>query len=102
MIYLRQLTEERLNKIVRQAIQEAFKNNQGYSHFAINKATNKIVNGWDYRDEDPDDLRQFKHDYFTVDLIDYGFNPKDYKILSDRHLRRIGIDPDDNANWAQS
>ncbi len=81
---------------------ESFKNNQNYSHFAVNKATNKIVNGWDYSEYDPSELRQFKKDYFDVDMVDYGFNPKDYKIVTGKYLLRQGIDPDDNNNWANS
>lgn len=83
-------------------LKESFKNNQNYSHFAVNKATNKIVNGWDYNGYDPEELRQFKKDYFTVDLIDYGLDPKQYKIVTAKFLIRQGIDPDDNNNWAQS
>lgn len=81
---------------------ESFKNNQNYSHFAVNKATNKIVNGWDYSEYDPSELRQFKKDYFDVDMVDYGFNPKDYKIVTGKFLLRQGIDPNDNNNWANS
>jgi len=79
-----------------------FRNNQNYSHFAINKTTNKIVNGWDYRSYDPQELKQFKNDYFTTDLVDYGLNPKEYKIYTNKYLRKNGIDPDDNNNWANS
>lgn len=82
--------------------EETFQNNQGYSHFAVNKATNKIVNGWDYSEYDPSELRQFKKDYFDVDMIDYGFNPKDYKIVTGKYLLRQGIDPNDNNNWANA
>lgn len=81
-------------------LQESFKNNQGYTHFAVNKATGKIVNGWDYSMEDPEDLRQFKKDYFMVDLIDNDLNPKDYKVLTLKSLMRMGIDPNDDNNWA--
>lgn len=81
---------------------ESFKNNQGYSHFAVNKATNKIVNGWDYSEYDPSELRQFKKDYFDVDMADYGFNPRDYKIVTGKYLLRQGIDPNDNNNWANN
>jgi hypothetical protein len=81
---------------------ESFKNNQNYSHFAVNKATNKIVNGWDYSQYDPSELRQFKKDYFDADMVDYGFNPRDYKIVTGKYLLRQGIDPDDNNNWANS
>lgn len=81
---------------------KTFQNNQNYSHFAVNKATNKIVNGWDYSEYDPSELRQFKKDYFDVDMVDYGFNPKDYKIVTGKFLLRQGIDPNDNNNWANS
>lgn len=81
---------------------ETFKNNQNYSHFAVNKTTNKIVNGWDYHGYDHDELKQYKRDYFIDDMIDYGFDPKQYKIYTDKYLRRNGIDPDDNNNWANS
>jgi hypothetical protein len=82
--------------------EESFQNNQNYSHFAVNKATNKIVNGWDYSDYDPNELRQFKNDYFTVDLVDNDLDPKQYKIVTGKYLLRQGIDPNDNNNWANS
>jgi hypothetical protein len=87
---------------VKKILSEAFQNNQNYSHFAVNKATNKIVNGWDYKDYDPDELRQFKNDYFTRDLIDYDLDPKQYKIVTAKYLIRQGIDPNDNNNWANN
>ena len=102
------LTESELYKMVRESVinilkeDETFQNNQNYSHFAVNKTTNKIVNGWDYSEYDPSELRQFKKDYFDVDMVDYGFNPKDYKIVTGKFLLRQGIDPNDNNNWANS
>ena len=81
---------------------DTFQNNQNYSHFAVNKATNKIVNGWDYANYDPSDLKHFKHDYFTVDLIDNDLDPKQYKIVTGKYLLRQGIDPNDNNNWANN
>ena len=81
---------------------EPFKNNQNYSHFAVNKATNKIVNGWDYNGYDPQELKQFKRDYFIQDMVDYGFDPKQYKIYTLKYLMKNGIDPDDNNNWANA
>ena len=79
---------------------QGFKNNMNYTHFIVNKATGKIVGGWDYSGEDPDDLRNFKRDYFINDMIDWEFNPKEYKVVGDKFLRRQGIDPDDNNNWS--
>ena len=100
------LTESDLSKLVENSVyrilNEEFKNNDNYTHFAVSKRSNKILNGWDYRDEDPQDLKQFRKDYFDVDMIDYGFDPKSYKILTDKSLRRQGIDPDDNNNWANN
>ena len=84
----------------KKVVKEAFQNNQNYSHFAVNKATNKIVNGWDYSTYNPSELRQFRKDYFDVDLIDNGLNPKNYKILTYQYLVRQGIDPNDNNNWS--
>lgn len=102
------LTESDLHKIIESSVKkcimemESFQNNQNYSHFAVNKATNKIVNGWDYSDYDPSELRQFKNDYFTVDLVDNDLDPKQYKIVTGKYLLRQGIDPNDNNNWANS
>ena len=99
------LTENELRGMISESIKRIlfeFKNNQGYSHFAVNKATNKIVNGWDYADYDPSELRQFKNDYFTMDLIDYDLDPKQYKIVTRKYLLRQGIDPNDNNNWANN
>ena len=110
------LTESDLHRIIENSVrkcinekgmeegcnEESFQNNQNYSHFAVNKATNKIVNGWDYSDYDPSELRQFKNDYFTVDLVDNDLDPKQYKIVTSKYLLRQGIDPNDNNNWANS
>lgn len=82
--------------------EETFKNNQNYSHFAVSKNSGKILNGWDYNEYDPSELRQFRKDYFDIDMIDYGFDPKSYKIVTGKYLLRQGIDPDDNSNWANN
>ncbi len=74
-------------------------NNDNYTHFAILKPINKIVNGWDYSGYDSDELRQFKNDYFLVDIKDMGFNPKDIKILTKQGCLKQGINPDDDSMW---
>ena len=71
-----------------------------YNYFAVSKITGKIINGWDYNGYDPGELKAYKKDYFTDDLVDYGFDPKKIKILSLRGLKRAGIDPDDDSNWS--
>jgi hypothetical protein len=76
-------------------LNEGKDNDLDYSHFAVNKRTNLIVNGWNYSDIENSELRQFKKDRFEVDLIDMDFNPKDYKILTKKACIRQGINPDD-------
>ena len=76
--------------------------NQNYTHFAVNKETGKIVNGWDYSDIESWELKQFKRDYFTQDLIDYELDPKMYKIIGVRSLQKQGIDPLNGDNWANA
>lgn len=84
------------------AIKESFQNNQNYTHFAVSKKSGKILNGWDYSEYDPSELRQFKKDYFDIDMQDYGFDPKSYKIVTGKYLLRQGVDPDDNSNWTNN
>lgn len=94
--------EEKIRSIVIDVLNEALNEvDENYTHFAVNKRTNLIVNGWDYSGYDSDELRQFKKDYFIQDLIDYDFNPKDYKILTRQGCIKQGINPDDMQNcWS--
>lgn len=73
-----------------------------FTHFAVNKYTNLIVDGWDYSGYDTDDLKANKNDYFYNDLKDNGFNPKAYKILSFKACKRNGLDPNNNVNWSNT
>jgi hypothetical protein len=78
--------------------------NPAYSHFAVLKNINpavdgKIFFGWEYRDYDQDELRQFKKDYFFRDVEDNQVNPKNVNILTAKYLQRQGIDPYDYKNW---
>ena len=100
------LTENDLHKIIKESVKnilsEGVNNNNNYTHFAVNKSTNLIVNGWNYNGYDGSELRQFKKDYFLVDLIDYGFNPKEYKILTRNGCLKQGINPDDDRQWSNN
>jgi hypothetical protein len=105
------LTESDLYRIIENSVkkcinescnEESFQNNQNYTHFAVSKRSGKILNGWDYSEYDPSELRQFRKDYFDIDMQDYGFDPKSYKIVTGKYLLRQGIDPDDNSNWANN
>ena len=82
--------------------EESFQNNQNYTHFAVSKKSGKILNGWDYSEYDPSELRQFRKDYFDIDMQDYGFDTKSYKSVSSKDLLRQGVDPDDNSNWTNN
>jgi hypothetical protein len=68
--------------------------NRKYSHFAVRKSDNMILTGWETM-SDVDSLRYFA----KLDLVDMDVNPKEYKILSKSHLKKIGIDPMDWSNW---
>lgn len=72
----------------------AFKVNKKYTHFAVNKETGKIVNGW----ETISDVDSLKH-YAKTDLEDMDLKPSDYKILSAAALKQRGIDPFDWTSW---
>lgn len=99
------LTESDLYNMIINAAKRIIKESseeENYTHFAVNKNTNMIVNGWNYSEYDPTELRQFKRDYFFDDLRDYGLNPKDYTIVTRAYLERQGIDPNDQSNWSNS
>ena len=82
------------------SLNESF-DESNYTHFAVNKKTNLIVNGWDYSDYDNSELRAYADDYFWDDMRDYEFNPKEYRILSRKGCLKLGINPDDIDNcWS--
>jgi len=82
----------------------------GYTHFAVVKAdtpfegqmlptANKIVNGWDYRGEDSEDLKADKQHYFTQDIKDMDIKPSSVQIVATAYLKKRGIDPYTYDNW---
>jgi len=70
---------------------------KGYTHFAVRKSDNKIVNGWDYKGLDNDEI---KH-WVKLDLIDQfpEEKPSNFRLLSRAFLIKNGIDPSDTNNW---
>ena len=74
----------------------------GYSHFAINKETNLIITGWDYSDYDNNELKEFRKDYFDMDLIDLEINPKNTKILIRKSIEKMNIDITNTINWQKN
>ena len=67
-----------------------------YTHFAVNKETGKIFNGWEF--EKGMDRAEVA-DWCKIDLKDDDYNPKDFKILTAAALKRNDIDPFDSDNW---
>lgn len=69
----------------------------GYTHFAVDKSTNKIVNGWEYEDTDNESIKY----YSKMDLEDMfpDRKPNEFKIVTRRFLEKNGIDPSNSDNW---
>lgn len=85
-----------------------FQLGKGYTHFAIDKVTGKIINGYDYKGCDPEDLKSDVRYYFLDDLADYFdfYEPKrsrkDVKIITRKKLEVAGVDIKDSNNWLKS
>ena len=69
------------------------------THYAVNKNTKLIVDGWNYKGIDPKELHMYRRDYFFDDLEERGFDPKEYKILTYNACKANGIDPKDKMNF---
>lgn len=69
------------------------------THYAVNKNTKLIVDGWNYKGIDPKELHMYRRDYFFDDLEESGFDPNEYKILTYNACKANGIDPKDKMNF---
>ena len=78
-----------------------FKVDSTYTHFAIDKSTGKIVNGWEY---DSDTDRESIREYCKMDLEDMFPERKfsEFKILTTKSLQKQGIDPFSWDNWRKT
>lgn len=98
------LTESELKNMivesVKKILSEGMNDTSSNTHYAIHKPTGKIVFSWDYTGYDPEDLKLYKKDYFTVDLLDMGMNPKEITVITRKSCEKRGIDPTDDANWS--
>jgi hypothetical protein len=70
--------------------------NPSYTHFAIHKKTNKIVNGWEYDSEMDKESIAY---YCKIDIENMGLEPKDFKIDTTKFLDNKGINPFNTDNW---
>jgi hypothetical protein len=80
---------------VDKSINEA-KVNKKYTHFIVDKKTNKILNGFDYKGLDNSSIQ----DYFIEDLKDMDLNKRDVSLLTAKSLMSKNIDPFDWSNWS--
>jgi len=71
---------------------------KGYTHFAINKKTGLILNGWDYKGYEQDDLNSDKQHYFFGDLTDWELKPSEITILQRATVEKRYVIEDTN-NW---
>ena len=73
-----------------------------YSHYAVWKDKNLIINGWDYHGYDGDELRNDKRYYFFNDLENNceDIDLKRVTILTEKGCMNRGIDPFNNDNWS--
>ena len=70
-----------------------------YTHFAVRKSDNKIVNGRDYSDKDSNELKQNMKENFGQDLEDMGLDITKFKIFTVRGCNSAGINPFDEGSW---
>lgn len=71
---------------------------KAYTHFIVRKSDNKIINGYDYKGVDADDIKY----YTKEDFNDMGISSKDFTLLTKASLMNKGINPFDEANWTNS
>ena len=73
-----------------------------YTHFAIQKSTNQILNGWNYSGYESEELGSNKQEYFFIDLEDFttnGMKKNDILITTRKNMEKKGIDPTNGDNW---
>lgn len=77
-----------------------FKVDPKYTHFAVRKDNNLIVNGWDYKGVDKNDIIY----YVKMDLNDLFPNNRasDFKVLTIKGLEKQGINPFDWNSWEKT
>jgi hypothetical protein len=69
--------------------------NKKYTHFALRKSDNKIVNGWEFKGWD----RESVIDAVKEDIKDMDYTPKEVSVLTVQGLKNKGIDPFNWSSW---
>ena len=72
-------------------------NDEIYTHYAIMKNENKIVDGWDYNGLDRDEIKHWT----SIDLKNNFPDNKlsDFKVMSKNNLSKYGLNPDNTKDW---
>jgi hypothetical protein len=68
-------------------------NQHDYTHYVYDPRTGKIYTGWFYPEDAKEELRNLVQEIPVL--------RGELKVLSKTGLMRIGIDPDNNDNWAE-
>jgi hypothetical protein len=72
--------------------------NKKYTHFCVSKATNKIVDGWEYKGVDNESIQT----YYKMDIKNNDRDRKEHRLLTGKHLLSKGINPFDATNWGNN
>jgi hypothetical protein len=72
-------------------------NDDIYTHYAIMKNTNKIVDGWEYNGLDRDEIKHWT----SIDLKDNFPDNKlsDFRVMSKKNLSKYGLNPNNTEDW---
>jgi len=69
--------------------------NKKYTHFIVDKKSNRILNGFDYKGMDRESIK----DYYNDDLEDMGLDKREVSLMTVQQLKRKGIDPFNTESW---
>lgn len=91
-----QVVKEEVAKLKEEAQDKpSFEVDPSYTHFALDKATNKILTGWDYKGLGRDEILSWT----KGDLKDMEISPSSVSILGVPALKKLGIDPFNWDSW---
>jgi hypothetical protein len=84
-----------LRSLVRNVLNENI--DKTYTHFLVDKKSNRILSGWDYMGLDPESIKE----YTRMDIKDMFPDSKlsEFKVISKKFLISKGIDPFKESNW---
>lgn len=67
-------------------------NQPDYKYYVINKTLNKILTGFEYKEDGIDHVKE---------LANGGHDPKIYVVSSLKYTKMRGLDPENNESWGQ-